>query len=186
MKKRRMNKFPMKFLTCRGILAVEVAVIILQVHTSTRATPLLPSTYNMEVVEVPVDRSSAEIQAWPNLNAWWPCTTTSKEVEINFQQEGPSLWISRDLMLKKTLSFQPDSRGKWMPNYEDPCAITPVTTNADQPACRCGQEILCQKKIFKKLDKSQTWKGNLGKNEHLGGLKTQKGGPGKNQRHEQK
>jgi len=31
----------------------------------------------------------------------------------------------------------------------------------------------------KQLDKSQTWKGNLGKNERLDGLKTQKGGPGK-------
>jgi len=37
-----------------------------------------------------------------------------------------------------------------------------------------------QKKKIKKLDKSQTWKGDLGKNERLGGLKTQKGGPGKN------
>jgi len=39
------------------------------------------------------------------------------------------------------------------------------------------------KKYFvkkKELDKSQTWKGGLGKNEHLGGLKTRKGGPGKN------
>jgi len=36
------------------------------------------------------------------------------------------------------------------------------------------------KKSTKKLDKSQTWKGHLGKNERLGGLKTQKGGPGKN------
>ena len=32
----------------------------------------------------------------------------------------------------------------------------------------------------KKLDKSQTWKGCLGKNERPGGLKTQKGGSGKN------
>jgi len=32
----------------------------------------------------------------------------------------------------------------------------------------------------KKLDKSQTWKGGLSKNERLGGLKTRKGGPGKN------
>jgi len=37
-----------------------------------------------------------------------------------------------------------------------------------------------QKKIKKRLDKSQTWNGDLGKNERLGGLKTQKGGPGKN------
>jgi len=38
-------------------------------HTSTGATPLLPSAYNMEVVEVPVNRNSAEIQALPKLNA---------------------------------------------------------------------------------------------------------------------
>jgi len=69
-----------------------------------------------------------------------------------------------------------------MPNYEDPCAVTPVTTNVDKPACRCSQEIRCKKKKskkIKKLDKSRTQKGDLGKNERLGGLKTQKGGPGK-------
>jgi len=31
-----------------------------------------------------------------------------------------------------------------------------------------------------KLGKSQNWKGDLGKNERLSGLKTRKGGPGKN------
>ena len=63
---------------------------------------------------------------------------------------------------KKTLSFQPDFRGKWMPNYEDPCAATPVTTNVDKPACWCNQEILCQNiqksiksKKSKKLKKNQ-------------------------------
>ena len=38
------------------------------------------------------------------------------------------------------------------------------------------------KKYFvkmKKLDKSQTWKLGLGKNERLVGLKTREGGPGK-------
>jgi len=39
------------------------ATIILQGHTSIGSAPLLPSIYNMEVVKVPVDRSSAEIQA---------------------------------------------------------------------------------------------------------------------------
>jgi len=37
-----------------------------------------------------------------------------------------------------------------------------------------------KKKKSKKLDESWTWKGDLGKNKRLGGLKTQKGGPGKN------
>jgi len=75
----------------------------------------------------------------------------------------------------------------WMPNYEDPCIVTPVTTNVDKPARRCSQERLCQNiqksiksKKIKKLDKSQTWKSDLGKNERFGGLKTQKGGLGKN------
>jgi len=41
-------------------------------------------------------------------------------------------------------------------------------------------------KKIKNLDKSQTWKGDLGKNERLGGLKTRKGGPGKIRDIEQK
>jgi len=44
-----------------------------------------------------------------------------------------------DFVLKKTLSFQPDPRGKWTPNYEGACAMTPVTTNVDKPAYRCSQ-----------------------------------------------
>jgi len=33
----------------------------------------------------------------------------SREVKTNFQQEGSSPWISRNLVLKTTLSSQPDS-----------------------------------------------------------------------------
>jgi len=44
--------------------------------------------------------------------------------------------ISRNLVLKKTLSFQPDSRGKWTSNYEGARAMTPLTTNVDKPAFR--------------------------------------------------
>ena len=46
---------------------------------------------------------------------------------------------------KKVLSFQPDSRDKWTPNYEGSCDITLVTTDVDKPASWCSQEILCQK-----------------------------------------
>jgi len=45
-----------------------------------------------------------------------------------------------------------------MPNYEDPYAVTPVTTNVDKPAYRCSQEILCQniqKSIKSKKIKNQ-------------------------------
>jgi len=191
MKKRKMNKFPIKFLACRGILAVEVKNKNFKKSVQKRAftykdwhkmlpsyfkctlqpgqPPLLPSVYNMEGYasrgsQSPANRSSSEIQAWLNLNVGRPCTTSSKEVATNFQQEGPSLWISRDLMLKKTLSSQPDSRGKWISNYEDPCAITPMTTNVDKPACRCSQEILCQniQKKSKKI-KQARWVANLEK-----------------------
>ena len=81
-------------------------------------------------------------------------------------------------MLKNTLSFQPDSRGKWTPNYDGACAMAPAVEK---------YFVKIYKKINQKnqskgkqLDKSQTWKGGLGKNERLGGLKTRKGGPGKN------
>ena len=60
---------------------------------------------------------------------------------------------------KNTLSFQPDSRGMWMPNYKDPCVVIPVTTNVDEPACRCSQEILCQniqKSVKSKNQKSKS------------------------------
>jgi len=43
-----------------------------------------------------------------------------------------------------------------MSNYEDPCAVTPVTTNVDKPACRCSEEILCQKKYQKKSKSSMS------------------------------
>ena len=49
-----------------------------------------------------------------------------------------------DLVLKKILSFQPDSRGKWAPNYEGPYVVKKVfsggaliLTNMD------GEELPC-------------------------------------------
>jgi len=34
---------------------------------------------------------------------------------------------------EKVLPFQPDSRRKWTPNYEGPCAMTLVTMDGDKP-----------------------------------------------------
>jgi len=82
---------------------------------------------------------------------------------------------------KETLSFQPDSKGKWTPNYEGSCAITFTTMDGGKLARPMKADAV--KKYFVKkikLDKSQTWKGGLDKNERLGGLKTRKGGLGKN------
>ena len=55
------------------------------------------------------------------------------------------------------------------------------TTMDGVKLARCMKADAVKKYFVKKikLDKSQTWKRGLGKNEHLGGLKTRKGGPGK-------
>jgi len=145
-------------------------------HTSSvhfnRGNP--PSSFSMEVV-LPMEVKVSSIGVMLKSKLELKCTKTL----YNYIKRG---WnklptrrfvpvISRNLVLKNTLSFQPDYRGKWTPNYEGACAMTPVTTNVDKPACRCSQEILYQKY---QLDKSQTWKGNLGKNELLDRLKTRK------------
>jgi len=58
--------------------------------------------------------------------------------------------------------------------------MTHVTTDSDKPACPVYTDAVKKYSIKRKHDKSQTWKGGLGKNECLSGLKTRKGGPGKN------
>jgi len=117
------------------------ATIILQVYTSTGAARLLPSVHSMEVmlsVEVKVSsigvmlKSKLELKCMTTLYNYirrdWNKLLTRRFIPV----------ISRNLVLKKTLSFQPDSRGKWTPNYEGACAMTHVTTNVDKPACRCS------------------------------------------------
>jgi len=55
-----------------------------------------------------------------------------------------------------------------------------ITRNDDELVCPVNTDAL--EKYFvkmKRFDKSQTWKGGLGKKERLGGLKTWKGGSGK-------
>ena len=73
-------------------------------------------------------------------------------------------------MLKRTLSFNQNTEAKKCLITKDDDSHVLLNTDA-------------VKKYFvkkKQLDKSQTWKGGLGKNERLGELKTRKGSPGKN------
>ena len=35
----------------------------------------------------------------------------------------PRVFREGDLVLKKTLTFKPDSKGKWTPNYEGPYVV---------------------------------------------------------------
>ena len=77
-----------------------------------------------------------------------------------------------DLMLKeKVIIFQSESRGKEMLNHKGWWRTL--------SSCEfwCSQEIHCQKKNSSISCKPE--KGDLGKNERLGGLKTRKGSPAK-------
>ena len=70
----------------------------------------------------------------------------------------PRVFREGDLVLKKVLSFVPDSRGKWTPSYERPFVVKrafsgnvlTLTTMDEEvhSSCesRCSQEILCLKK----------------------------------------
>ena len=100
--------------------------------------------------------------------------TSYKKVHPHEFQEG-------DFVPKKVLSFQPDSRGKWTPNYVSSCAMTFTTMDGDKHTRPVNAGAVKKYSVkIKKLDKSQIWKGSLNKNERLGGLKTRKGGPSKN------
>jgi len=59
-----------------------------------------------------------------------------REVETNFQQRGfvPVRFKRKTLCPKKVLPFQPDSKGKWTPGYEGPCAMTFTTMDGGKLA----------------------------------------------------
>jgi len=157
------------------------------VHISTGAIPLLPSVYNMEVV-LPIEVEVPSIGVLPKSkldwaqNIWRPCTTTKRGWnKTSNKRVRPHEIQEKDFVPKKVLSLQPYTNGKWTPGYEGPCAMTFTTVDSGKLARPMKADAV--KKYFvknKKLDKSQIWKGDLGKNERLGGLKTRKGGPGKN------
>jgi len=71
--------------------------------------------------------------------------TSIKKIRPREIQEG-------DFVPKKELSFQPDSRGKWMPNYEDPCSMILVITNGDKHTCLMNASAI--KKYFVKKNKA--------------------------------
>ena len=51
-------------------------------------------------------------------------STISEEEETSFWQESSSPRIQRGRSCaQKILNFQPDSRGKWAPNYEGPYVV---------------------------------------------------------------
>jgi len=99
---------------------------------------------------------------------------SNKKVRPHEIQEG-------DFVPKRVLPFQPDPKGRWTPSYEGPCAMNLTAMDGDNLSRPVKADAI-KKHFFKnkKLDESQTWKGGLSKNERLGGLKTRKGGPGKN------
>jgi len=75
---------------------------------------------------------------------------SNKKVRPHEIQEG-------DFVPKRVLPFQPDSKGKWTPSYEGPCAMTFTAMDGDNLARPVKADAV--KKYFvknKKLDKSQT------------------------------
>jgi len=81
--------------------------IVLQVHTSTGATPF-PSVYNMEVVP-PVEIGVSSMKVLTKAKKDEASVRQRRLVPVNFKKEA--------LGSKNILSFQPDSRGKGMPNW---------------------------------------------------------------------
>jgi len=157
------------------------------IHISTGAIPLFPPVYNMEAtlpvkVEVPsigVCRSPSLIEL--KMHGDLVQLYQKKLKQTSKKKVRPCEFWEGDFVPKKALSSQQDSKGKWTPNYEGPCTMTFTTRDGDKLAR--PMKVDAVKKYFVKkikLDKSQTWKGGLDKNERLGGLKTRKGGPGKN------
>jgi len=69
------------------------------------------------------------------LNTWRPCTTTSKRLkQTSNKKVRPREFQERDFVPKKAPSSQPDSKGKWTPNYEGSCAMTFTTMGGDKLA----------------------------------------------------
>ncbi|KEH29921.1 hypothetical protein MTR_4g056210 [Medicago truncatula] len=94
--KRKVKRHPMRSLTYRGIIAVQVA--------------------NKNHEDSPEDDNRLQRLARVHDDLVQPCQkklkqTSNKKVRPREIQE-------RDFVPKKVLSFQPDSRGKWTPNYE--------------------------------------------------------------------
>ena len=96
---------------------------------------------------------------------------SNKKVRPHEIQEG-------DFVPKRVLSVQPDSKGKWTPDYEGLCAMSFTTMNGGKLARRMKANAVKKyfvKKNKKNLAKLKTRKGGLGKNERLVGLKTRPG-----------
>ena len=139
---RKMKRLPTRSLTYWGILAVAAAnkdqedcqedgihlqrlawyVTVHEYHASipisTGATA--PPSLNIHHEghasrggRSPVNKSYAGIQAWSNLNVWQPCTTITKEVDTNLQQESSSPWNSRRrLCAQKSTIFSTRLQGQ--------------------------------------------------------------------------
>ncbi|KAI5399503.1 hypothetical protein KIW84_064733 [Lathyrus oleraceus] len=89
------------------------------VCTSIGATPF-SLVYGMEVV-LPVELNLIEEK---RLTAMCHGQLYQQRMKKAFDKKvKPRVFREGDLVLKKVLSFAPDSRGKWTPNYEGPYVV---------------------------------------------------------------
>jgi len=54
--------------------------------------------------------------------------------QTSYKNVRPHEFQERYFVLKKILFFQSDSRSKWTPNYEGPCAMILTTMDGGKPA----------------------------------------------------
>ena len=70
-------------------------------------------------------------------------STISAENEEGFYKKvQPRDFIEGDLVLKKILSFQPNSRGKWAPNYEGPYVVKKIFSGGAMILTNMDGEVL--------------------------------------------
>jgi len=137
--KKIVQKMAFTYKDWHEMLLLPYISIMLQ-YTFQGQPPLIPLVYNMEVVlpvvvevlPIGVCRSPSlvELKIHDDLVQLFQKRlkqTSNKKVRPHEIQE-------KDFVPKKVLSFQPDSMGKWTPNYEGLCAITFTTMDGDKLA----------------------------------------------------
>ncbi|KAI5396441.1 hypothetical protein KIW84_062596 [Lathyrus oleraceus] len=92
------------------------------VRTSTGATPF-SLVYGMEaVLPVEVEIPSLRVLMEAKLTEAEWCQTRFDQLNL-IEEKRLTAMCHGDLVLKKILSFKPDSIGKWTPNYEGPYVV---------------------------------------------------------------
>ncbi|KEH41389.1 hypothetical protein MTR_1g050418 [Medicago truncatula] len=125
--KRKVNRHPMRSLTCWGIIAVK--------GTNKNHEDSPEDGNRIQRLARGATIPFARISCFSTHFNRGNLPPSLKLKQNSNKKVHPRKIQERDFVPKKVLPFQPDSRGKWMPNYEGTCAMTLVTTNGNKLAC---------------------------------------------------